>query len=80
MPFVKATSHRSRDKLISLIGCQVPAYFSLKRNGSFYYVTDQQLNESLQITGVSISRKESDLVKCWDIGTKLYCKFCQERH
>jgi len=53
---VKTSSHRSRDKLKSLLGYDPPRFFSFNKIGDWRQVPIDKLNDILNIKGITRSK------------------------
>lgn len=64
---VRATSHRARNKMETLLGFKPQCYFNMDRGNDFYYVPTDRAEEVLAITGMKPAReiKGKRLMKCW---------------
>jgi hypothetical protein len=56
MAIIRTTSHRSRDKLKSLLGYDPQGYFSFFKHGDWREVPDDKLDEILKIKGITKSK------------------------
>ena len=64
---VKVSSHRARQRMTRITGT-LQAYFSWKREGEFYFVPDEQLEQVLAIKSINRARRPADLMRCWPTG------------
>ena len=64
--FVKITSHRSRDRLESVLGYVPCAYFSFRKDGEWYEIPDEQSQKVLRIKGIVKSKLPKGAMKCWE--------------
>ena len=66
--YVKAASHRAREKLQSALGYKPQSYYTLKQGAQWYRIRQNELSKVLDITGVTKSRIPSDAARTWSGG------------
>ena len=65
---LRVNSHRARSKLYTALG-ELKCYYSFERSctGGFFYVTEEQAEVALTITGIKRAKDGADIRPCIDV-------------
>jgi hypothetical protein len=67
--FVRAASHRARERLIRLLGYKPKCHFYWNRTaiGGFFPIPAEMLSQAREIPGITRARRPEDLRECWEL-------------